>query len=90
MYFLSHMFMVVLGLSNSSFLNGLNVSTILFDVCIVTIDKMILTLSCSFGTHIFKNAYSFFIHFFYSIEIFETIIGFLPIKDEFSLFCYPF
>ena len=35
MYFLSYMFVVVLSLRNSSFLNGLNVSTILFEVYIV-------------------------------------------------------
>ena len=33
MYFLSHMFMVVLGLFDSSFLNGMSVYTILFTVC---------------------------------------------------------
>ena len=34
--------MLVLGLFNSSFLNGLNVSTILFEVYIVTGDKEII------------------------------------------------
>ena len=35
MYFSSHVHMLVLGLFNGSFLNGLNVSTILFMFCIV-------------------------------------------------------
>lgn len=44
--FLSYVFMVVLGLFGSSFLNGLSVYTILFTVCIVhfivTNDKEIM------------------------------------------------
>lgn len=55
MYFLNYVFMLDLGLLNSSFMNGLDVSTILFEVGIVTGDKMIPTLSRSFVTHVFRK-----------------------------------